>query len=142
DASAIDLPDLRARLNWPDAFPDDQPLSEEGVIVTTIHQSKGMEFDIVTLLDAVRDDEEAEGEPEALPAEGPVQTDSPGEEANVGYVAVTRAARELNRMDAGKLHRAPTNWEFSNDRHRLCYWRYGWVNMEMGLRGDLDPFGF
>jgi DNA helicase-2/ATP-dependent DNA helicase PcrA len=101
-----------------------------------------MEFDIVTLLDAVRDDEEDEGEPEAQAGPELVQAESPGEEANVGYVAVTRAARELNRMDVGKLHRAPTSWDFANDRRRLCYWRYGWVNMEMGLRGDLDPFGF
>ena len=139
DASAIPLPDLRSRLGWPDAFPDDQPVAEEGVIITTIHQSKGMEFDIVTLLDAARDEAEKADED----GSGEVtNTESDGEEANVGYVAMTRAGRVLDRIDGSELYRAPTNWTFQNDRHRLCCWRYGWMNMEMGLRGDLDPTGF
>ncbi|WP_372784300.1 hypothetical protein [Phenylobacterium sp.] len=55
DATAIDLAELRARIAWPDAFPDDQQVLENGLIITTIHQSKGMEFDIVTLLEASED---------------------------------------------------------------------------------------
>ena len=47
DAPRIRIPDLRSRLNWPDAFPDDQLAGEDGLLVTTIHQSKGLEFDIV-----------------------------------------------------------------------------------------------
>ena len=79
DAASFELSALRARLNWPDAFPDDQPLAEEGLIITTIHQSKGMEFDIVTLLESSRDPRDDEDDDSA--------------EASVAYVAVTRAAQ-------------------------------------------------
>ena len=135
-ANNIQLPDLRARLNWPDAFPDDQIAGEDGLVVTTIHQSKGLEFDIVTVLDAPLDDPE-----EDTDVDGP---DDPSllEEANVHYVAITRAGRELNRLEGAELYRAPRTWQLSNDRERLCHWRNGWMNLEMGLRGDVDPFGF
>ncbi|WP_201768917.1 UvrD-helicase domain-containing protein [Myxococcus stipitatus] len=136
DTSSISVSDLRARLNWPDAFPDDQPSGEEGVIISTIHQSKGMEFDIVTILDA-RDDDGAPGED----SEAPAKT-SAGEEASVGYVAITRAGGVLERMDGDAIHPPPRSRKFQGERQRLCHWRAGWVNLEMGLRGDLDPFGF
>ena len=132
EAGEIQIPDLRTRLGWLDAFPDDQLAGQEGLVVTTIHQSKGLEFDIVTVLDPERD--------EAEPHEGDARASA--EEANVLYVAVTRAARELNRMDKEGLRVAPRSWTFESGRKRLCRWRGGWMNMEMGLGGDLDPFGF
>ena len=135
DASRIRLAELRSRLNWPDAFPDDQLGGEDGLLVTTIHQSKGLEFDVVTVLDA--------------PGEGGEAADGRGlrdgnalEEANVNYVAVTRAGRELNRMDGGDLPEAPRRWTLSNGRERWRHWRNGWMNVEIGLAGDVDPFGF
>lgn len=137
DASAIDLVTLRARLAWPDAFPDDQLVGEDGLIVTTVHQSKGMEFDIVTMLDAPPDDDDDDPEEEA---EDAGQGD--GEEASVAYVAITRAGRTLERIPAGQIYQPPTRWSFADGRERLCSWRRGWLNMEMGLRGDIDPIGF
>lgn len=139
DATVIDLPALRSRLNWPDAFPDDQPVAEEGVTVTTIHQSKGMEFDIVTVLDSPREEDGPDGADKVNDGDQPA---SALEEANVAYVAVTRAGQALNRITTDDLYQAPTSWSFPNDRRRLCYWRNAWINMEMGLRGDVDPFGF
>ena len=136
EAREIRIPDLRARLSWPDAFPDDQLVREEGLVVTTIHQSKGLEFDIVTLLDTGRDEAEADEGGEELVDSGA------SEEANVHYVALTRAGREMNRMDRGTIHAAPRNRAFASGRERLFWWRRGWINMEMGLGGDLDPFGF
>ena len=136
ETRAIQIPSLRACLNWPDAFPDDQLVGEEGLVVTTIHQSKGLEFDIVTVLDPERDEVEPDdGEDESKDL-------TASEEANVHYVAVTRAGRELNRLAVRELYEAPRSWTFANGRERLCCWRYGWINMELGLRGDLDPFGF
>ena len=136
DATAIQISELRARLNWPDAFPDDQMIGEDHLIITTIHQSKGLEFDIVTLLDSARD------ETEQIDAEDGSSDPSTLEEANVHYVAITRAGRELNRWDGKGLYQAPRNWTLQNGHERLFYWRRGWINMEMGLKGDLDPFGF
>lgn len=129
DGTSLDLPALRARLAWPDSFPDDQPLVDDALIVTTVHQSKGMEFDIVTLLDKSRD------------GEG-LQSEGPGEEASVGYVAVTRAARALRRSGGDELYPAPRDWKFPGGRSRLCHWRNGWLNLEIGQPGDIDPVSF
>lgn len=133
DATSFGIPDLRARLNWPDAFPDDQPLLEDGLIVTTIHQSKGMEFDVVTVLESARAPDKAEDD------EG---DDNPAEEASVAYVGITRAARDLRRLAGASLARAPVSKDFGNGRTRLRYWWAGRVNLEMGIRGDIDPVGF
>lgn len=128
DASSVELAALRARMSWPDSFPDDQPLLEDGVVITTIHQSKGAEFDTVTILDT---------DPERMP-----EMANSAEEANVGYVAMTRAGSALRRAPSDGIRTPPTGWSFRNDRTRLCSWRYGLVNLEMGQKGDVDPLGF
>ncbi len=137
DDRSIDVAELRARLSWPDAFPDDQPVEDDGVIVTTVHKSKGMEFDAVTLLEpreSDADDEDDDGETGL--------SDEPGERASVAYVAMTRAALTLDRAPADAIHRAPTHRPFADGRSRLCQRSPKWINMEMGLRGDVDPLGF
>ena len=131
----IQIAQLRSQLHWPDAFPDDQLAGEDGLLVTTIHQSKGLEFDIVTVLDAPRSAHKG--------TEVGARYDlSVREEANVNYVAVTRAGRELNRMDGAEFAQVPRAWKLKNGRERLCHWRNSWMNVEVGLSGDLDPFGF
>ncbi len=132
DATSISIPDLRTRLGWHDSFPDDQSVHDDGIVITTIHQSKGMEFDVVTILDA----------PEESEVGNAANNWSEGEEANVGYVAITRAGRALQRMDPGQIHRPPTARDFPGGRERLHHWWNGWANIEMGLRGDIDPYGF
>ena len=99
DGTRVRIPELRSRLNWPDSFPDDQLAGEDGLLVTTIHQSKGLEFDIVTVLDAPRNEGDRTG--------GEGDDASVLEEAKVNYVAVTRAGRELNRMDGEGALRDP-----------------------------------
>lgn len=134
-ATVIDLDVLRPRLAWPDAFPDDQPLNPSHLVVTTIHQSKGQEFRSVTLLerDGSRDETETcDGDDEARLAEA----------ASVIYVGVTRAGETVQRLPAAAIYAAFYNRSFPEDRTRLCLWRYGWLNLEMGLRGDIDPFSF
>ncbi|GES49983.1 hypothetical protein Rhsp01_34330 [Rhizobium sp. NBRC 114257] len=129
DAASVALSALRNRLGWPDAFPDDQGVFDEGVLITTIHQSKGMEFDVVTILNAAPNED--------LDEKGSLE-----EEANVGFVALSRAGTKLNRLAGETLYRSPTNKDFGNGRQRLCFWRNGWVNLEIGLRGDIDPYSF
>lgn len=132
DASAFELAVLRTRLNWPDVFPDDQPLIDDGLIVTTVHQSKGSEFDVVTILESG-----------AAPAEGATaEENGPDEEANVSYVAFTRAAKELRRSPPTAIYTPPKHRTFRNERKRLCHWWSGWINLEMGQKGDVDPLGF
>lgn len=127
-ATSIDLEALRDRLAWPDAFPDDQLREEAAVYVTTIHQAKGMEFDNVALLDARP---RMDGDPE----------DDPLEEANIGFVAITRAAKKLERIPAGSIYKACYDWSTPSGRHRqVCWGRM--VNMQIGLPGDIDPQSF
>lgn len=134
-ATVIDLNALRPRLAWPDAFPDDQPLNPAQLVVTTIHQSKGQEFRSVTLLDrdSSRDAAVASGEDEEARL---------SEAANVIYVGVTRAGENLQRLPATAIYPAFHNRSFPDGHTRLCFWRNRWVNLEMGLRGDIDPFSF
>lgn len=131
DASSFELASLRTRLSWPDVFPDDQPLVDDGLIVTTVHQSKGSEFDVVTILESA-----AQASRDAAP------NTAPDEEANVSYVAMTRAAKALRRSPSTAIYIPPTHRTFRNDRTRLCHWWGGWINLEMGQKGDVDPLGF
>jgi DNA helicase-2/ATP-dependent DNA helicase PcrA len=127
-ATSLDLDDLRSRLAWPDSFPDDQVSEGAAVHITTIHQSKGMEFDNVALLDA----------PERDSDDPP---DDPLEQAHVGFVAVTRAGRHLGRLPSTCIFKPPRNRDFRNGRSRLVGWG-SLVNMQMGLDGDLEPTSF
>jgi len=127
-AASLDLDELRSRLTWPDSFPDDQVSEEAAVHITTIHQSKGMEFDNVALLDA----------PERDTDDPP---DDPLEQAHVGFVAVTRAGRHLGRLPSTCIFKPPRNRVFRHGRSRLVGWG-PLVNMQMGLDGDLEPTGF
>jgi hypothetical protein len=133
-AASLDLDELRSRLTWPDSFPDDQVSEEAAVHITTIHQSKGMEFDNVALLDA----------PERDSDDPP---DDPLEQANVGFVAVTRAGRHLGRLPSTCIFKPPRNRSFQHGRNRLVDWgswiqKARWIHMQMGLGGDLEPTSF
>lgn len=79
--TSLDLENLRARVDWPDSFPDDQLLADGGILITTVHQAKGMEFDIVALLEREQ-----------------AQQGTPQEQASVSFVGVTRAGRSLTRL--------------------------------------------
>lgn len=127
-ATSIDLDELRKRLDWPDSFPDDQVREEAAVYITTIHQAKGMEFDNVALLDArERKDDD--------------KPDDPLEEANVGFVAVTRAGRQLSRLPSSCIYRAPAQRRFHNGRVRQVSWGK-MVNVQIGLPGDVEVSSF
>ena len=128
-STSFELVSLREHFRWPDAFPDDQGVSDEGVFITTVHQSKGMEFEGVSLLDM---EEIEQGE----------NSDETQERASVGYVALTRAEKTVQKIHTKELIAPPKKWKFQSGRVRHRYWRNGWMNLEMGLEGDIDPFGF
>lgn len=130
--AAIVLDDLRERLFWPDAFPDDQAVLDQGIVITTVHQSKGMEFDFVTLLEG----------PEAADDIDDEDQDDPGAAASLAYVGITRAGEDLDRVPHRQIHRPLYQKEFRGARRRLFnHWR-GWMNIEIGLPRDIEPTGF
>lgn len=131
DASAIDMGDLRERLAWPDSFPDDQTTEQAAVYITTVHQAKGMEFDNVSLLDPRARKNQKEPE-------------DPLELANVGFVAVTRAGRLLNRIPSDCVYAGPFDELLRTGRSRFVMLgspgKTGrMTNFQFGLAGDIDP---
>lgn len=142
---------LRERMAWPDAFPDDHLLSDSIVLVTTIHQSKGLEFDSVVLLESANaadlGESDDENDPQEYEAEGGTGTsDQPeidaSEEASVLFVGVTRAARHIGKLPRESIFTAYRGKEFPGGRRRLFNWWNGRVNLEVGISGDIDPAGF
>ncbi|MDP3883670.1 UvrD-helicase domain-containing protein [Hydrogenophaga sp.] len=126
--TVIDLAELRSRLDWPDSFPDDQSGSSDAVFITTIHQSKGMEFDNVALLEAQERDEAGSSGDDL-------------EEAFVAFVAVTRAGRQLGRLPSSSIYKPPKVRSFRQNRSRLASWGK-MANFQIGLPGDLDSMSF
>jgi DNA helicase II / ATP-dependent DNA helicase PcrA len=127
--SSLMVGELSKRMTWPDAFPDDEGVADLGLCISTIHQSKGREFDLVAIL---------ERNPERAPPES-----APEEEACVGFVALSRAAKKIVRLPADTIYASPTMREYGKGtRKRLVWWRNGWVNMEMGIVGDVVPESF
>lgn len=127
DTTSIDMNVLRDRLEWTDSFPDEESALSPGIHVMTIHQSKGMEFDSVAVLTESLMDRELETDDEHLEA------------ANVLFVGMTRAARELRQVGTGQTYAPLRPWSNSTGTRRWYLWRSGWINLEMGFSGDLDP---
>ncbi|HJW55297.1 MAG TPA: UvrD-helicase domain-containing protein [Burkholderiaceae bacterium] len=128
--TSLDMTELRKRMDWPDAFPDDQAVPDAGLYITTIHQAKGMEFDSVALLRHERGEQESSNMDRA-------------EEACVNFVAITRAGKQLGAIGADCIFKAPVQREFAKGaRSRLCHWWSGWVNLEIGIAGDINAAGF
>jgi superfamily I DNA/RNA helicase len=128
-ATSVDLAVLRERLGWADLVPDDDSVPESGVHVMTIHQSKGMEFSSVSVMEPgdreVGSDEEAK------------------EEACVLFVAVSRAGKSLQRVPSGQMYTPLRPWKFNNGRRtRWGSWHRGWINMEIGIEGDINSTSF
>ncbi|MBL0918377.1 MAG: ATP-dependent helicase [Hydrogenophaga sp.] len=129
EAPSLIVSELAKRMSWPDAFPDDEGVADSGLCISTIHQSKGREFDLVAIM---------ERDPNRTPAES-----DPEEEACVGFVALSRAAKRVVRLPADSIYAPPSMREFGHGtRKRLVWWRNGWVNMEMGISGDVVPESF
>ena len=89
---SISIATLRERLSWPDLLPDDEGVLGSSIEITTVHQSKGLEYDRVSIVREERDETRDAGE-----------RDDGGllEEANVLFVALSRAV-ELEITQFGK----------------------------------------
>jgi superfamily I DNA/RNA helicase len=130
NATSVDLGLLRERLGWADLVPDDDSVTDTGIHVMTIHQSKGMEFSTVSVM------EPGERKP-------PESDEEATEEACVMFVAVSRAGNSLKRVPAGSTYTPLRPWKFNHDsRTRWGSWHHGWINMEIGIDGDVNSSSF
>lgn len=132
-ADAVSIKLLRERLRWPDLLPDDEGLPATSIEVTTIHQSKGLEYDEVGIL-------ETDGGNHDLPSDDDIAL---REEANILFVGLSRAGDAFDRLiwDGRKI---PRKYTFGKEeRVRWCSRnRSGGFWVEMGLTGDVDPTSF
>ena len=138
DNSSISMEELIARLRWPDSLPDDDYEEENDlVLLTTVHQSKGQEFDHVMVL--------RDGVAEYVTDDCDVD-----EEGRIFYVAISRARSSLFCIDddSGTQLRKHTYNRGKRERwfglkvisggKRNQYLHY----MEIGITGDLDEHTF
>jgi len=129
NSTSIDLEKLRERLRWADFLPDDEKLPKgETLEITTVHQSKGREFDNVILLDSSL-------------ADAGMSEQEMEEEARVIYVGMTRSRRFVKVwLPATKMDMYSKNlWK---GRSRLVRQYPGSMKMEAGLRRDINTFSF
>lgn len=130
-ATSIDLSILRDRLRWADLVPDDDSVVDHGVHVMTVHQSKGMEFSFVAVLESADSLHEEQTDEEAAEA------------ASVIFVGVSRAGEKLSRIAAGQTYKPMAVWKCrQSGLSRWGTWNSNWFKMEMGIAGDIDPVGF
>lgn len=130
-STTVSMQKLRERMTWLDSLPDDEGEDDMAVVVTTIHQAKGREYDLVTLVPS-----------------SPSQTrqeEDVDEEARILFVGVSRA-KEKAFLGDDKL---PTyyNEKFNNNgRSRWHRWnkvaKGAHHDMELGISGDIDPLSF
>ena len=65
------------------------------------------------------------------------------EEARVLFVGVTRAAHHIGTIPREAINQPFNATPFGQGRRRrLMCWRNGWMNIETGISGDIDPLGF
>ena len=121
DETSVSMENIRTRLNWPDSLPDDEGMSEDSILITTIHQSKGLEFDRVKLLER----------------SGAMEDTDALEEGRVLFVALSRAKNELTFLEV------PENMRFYhrqfNDHNRWHRYARNGINLlEIGQQCDLN----
>jgi ATP-dependent DNA helicase UvrD/PcrA len=121
DETFLDMNELRERITWPDSLPDDEGESDEVVTLTTIHQSKGLEYKIVRIVLGGH-----------LSIEG-----DPHEEGRVLFVGMSRAREALSLLELD--NRYPFyNKSFGDGRTRWHRWIFDQQQLELGCDGDVN----
>jgi DNA helicase-2/ATP-dependent DNA helicase PcrA len=120
DDTSIDMNDLRKRIGWPDSLPDDEGELDEVITLTTIHQSKGLEYNSVQIVHNELTND-----------------DNINEEGRVLFVGMSRArdGLALLQVDSSKPFYLK---EFNDGRHRWHRWIFGLQQLELGCNGDID----
>lgn len=132
---SISVGTLRERLQWPDFLPDDEGVMKSSIEITTVHQSKGLEYDRVSVVREERNEVRDAGERDA----GGLL-----EEANVLFVALSRAAEIFERLDDAGKHTMYKRSFGNDERIRWCdWWGVGrGCQVEIGLPGDVSHPSF
>ncbi|QDU33019.1 DNA helicase IV [Poriferisphaera corsica] len=91
EGRSISIKRLAERINWPDSLPDDENFDHSPVVVSTVHQVKGLEFDNVTLLNFANN------------TANKFQNSSELEESRIQFVALSRARFSVTHFNDDNL---------------------------------------
>lgn len=133
DNDSVRMDDLRERLTWQDALPDDEGVQDKRIVITTVHRSKGQQFGDVVLVDSHFED----------------YPDQDLDEAKVVYVGLSRAQESImvlaNPESKEFYPRSFRNSSKGTEYER--FYRYDpedeWLRLlEIGIPGDVDLTSF
>lgn len=132
---------LRQALKTDAVFSEAEVPADRDIVLSTIHRSKGREFDRVAVV--VGDDQGIE---EAIDSDEPLVDEKAEDETRVLFVGLTRARNKLYKLDAGRrdgLHSNKVNrWVETPVRYgRYGYWQ-PLKRLEVGLERDIDIHSF
>ena len=137
----LDLNLLRQVLKTGAVFPEAEVPEDHDIILSTIHQSKGREFDRVAVV--VRDDQGIE---EAIDSDEPIVDEKAEDETRVLFVGLTRAKKELYRLESGRRDELRRNkvkrWVERPFRHGKNGLWQPLKHLEVGLEEDIDIHSF
>lgn len=143
DRKKLDIQRLRVALSEEASFPRETETGKDSVTLSTIHRSKGREYDNVVVV--MSDDMRPE---EAIDSDIPVVDEDVEGETKVLFVGLTRARRKLFRMGEGArdgLRLAPPRkerWVETPVRTGPFSTYRQFRSIEVGLAGDVEPHSF
>lgn len=120
-SSSLNIIPLRHALLFEPVFPKESAQHSSGILISTIHRSKGREFDKVIIVNRERDD------------------DDPDQESRVFYVALTRAKSQFFKMSekgSRGFHK------ILNEERWVRNFDTKFTGVEVGLRGDIDSHSY
>lgn len=132
---------LRQALKTDAVFPEAEAPADRDIILSTIHRSKGREFDRVAVV--IGDNQ---GFEEAIDSDEPVVDENAEDETRILFVGLTRARNKLYRLDAGRRDGLRRNEVNRWVETPFLYGKYGpWQplkSLEVGLERDIDIHSF
>lgn len=132
---------LRQALKTDAVFPEAEAPADRDVILSTIHRSKGREFDRVAVV--IGDNQGIE---EAIDSDEPLVDENAEDETRILFVGLTRARNKLYRLDAGRRNGLRRNEVNRWVETPFLYGKYGpWQplkRLEVGLERDIDIHSF
>jgi DNA helicase II / ATP-dependent DNA helicase PcrA len=125
DDTSLEMVKLRERINWPDSLPDDEGEPDDVVTFSTIHQSKGLEYNSVRVVlgDSASDD--------AVDFH---------EEGRVLFVGMSRAREMLGLIELNDQYPF-YNKTLDDGRSRWHRWIFNLQQLELGCDGDVNHEG-
>ena len=126
--TAIKMDSLRDRIIWYDSLPDDEGEISPKFIITTIHKSKGLEYECVNILNNSN--------------YNLTNINEYNEEARICYVAMSRAKKKLFQVNYVNNVFKKEQYDGGKRTRYHRWFRNGLQQLEIGLKCDIDENSF